>query len=175
MQKKEPNSKYLQLHNTMVSPPTKSLTPQKLTIVVLLLFCITISSPVYANTFSSKLDQSLSSQPTHTEIKCGSCPCGSPCDDQLLSPPPPSPPPLFLPDISSPTPPESCDDSSPLPPPPPPSSSRPPPTPPPPRFIYVTGVPGDAYAYYYSAAQNRLVGLLVLAGLGALSVTMLFG
>ncbi|KAL5126838.1 hypothetical protein HKD37_14G039374 [Glycine soja] len=162
---------------------TKSWTPQKLTIV-LLLFCITISSPVEANTFSSKLDQSLVSQPTHTEIKCGSCPCGNPCDEQLLSPPPPppaSPPPLFLPEISSPTPPESCDDSSPLPPPPPPSRppppppSRPPPTPPPPRFIYVTGVPGDGYAYYYSAAQNRVVGLLVFAGLGALSVTMLFG
>ncbi|KAL2317236.1 hypothetical protein Fmac_031112 [Flemingia macrophylla] len=147
---------------------TKSWSPQKISIVLLLLFCVTISS---------KLDQPPVSQPSYTEIKCGSCPCGSPCDDQLLSPPPPpppSPPPLLLPDISSPL---SCDQSPPPPPPSkPPPPLRPPPTPPPPRFIYVTGVPGDAYpAYYYSAAQNRVVGFLFLLGLGALSVTMLFG
>ncbi|KAK7385690.1 hypothetical protein VNO78_31489 [Psophocarpus tetragonolobus] len=163
----------------MVSP-TKSWSPQKLT-TVLLLFFITISSPVYANISSSKLDQPLVSHSAYTEIKCGSCPCGSPCDETLLSPPPPpppSPPPLLLPDISSPF---SCDESPRPPPPPPPSRppppppSRPPPTPPPPRFIYVTNAPGDAYAYYYSAAQNRVVEFLVLAALGALSVTMLFG
>ncbi|TKY56734.1 phosphatidylinositol 4-kinase beta [Spatholobus suberectus] len=136
-----------------------------------------LHAKVYASTNSSKIDQLLVSQPTYTEIKCGSCPCGNPCDEQLLSPPPPppSPPPLLLPEISSP---QNCDQSPPPPPPsqsPPPPPSRPPPTPPPPRFIYVTGVPGDAYANYYSAAQNRVVGLLLLAGLGALSVTMLFG
>ncbi|ESW13881.1 hypothetical protein PHAVU_008G234100 [Phaseolus vulgaris] len=160
----------------MVSP-TKTWSPQKLTIV-LLLFCVTISSPIYAITSSTKLDQPLASQQPYTEVKCGSCPCGSPCDEQLLPsppPPPPSPPPLLLPEISSP---QICDESPPPPPPPrrrPPPPSRPPPTPPPPRFIYVTGSPGDAYAYYYSAAQNRVVELLVLALLGALSVTMLFG
>lgn len=160
--------------HTMVSP-NKIWSPQKLTIV-LLLFCITISSPVGASTSSSKLDQPLVSQPAYTEIKCGSCPCGSPCDEQLLSPPPPSPspPPLLLPEISSP---QGCDQSPPPPPsrPPPPPPTRPPP--PPPRFIYVTGAPGDGYPYYnyYSAAQNRVVEVLLLAGLGALSITMLFG
>ncbi|KAK7321507.1 hypothetical protein VNO77_32229 [Canavalia gladiata] len=152
----------------MVSPTKIWRSPQKLTIV-LLLFSITFSSTVEATTSSHKLDQSL------VEIKCGSCPCGNPCSEQLPPPPPPSsPPPLLLPDISSP---QSCDPSPPPPPPPPPPRppSRPPPTPPPPRFIYVTGVPGDAYANYYSGAPNRAVRLLILAGLGALSITMLFG
>ncbi|BAT81238.1 leucine-rich repeat extensin-like protein 5 [Vigna umbellata] len=159
-------------------PSTKSLSPQKLA-AVLLLLCVTISSSVHAITYSTKLEQPQVSPQPYTEIKCGSCPCGSPCDEELLSPPPPppSPPPLSLPEISSP---QICDESPPPPPPPPPRlrppPSRPPPTPPPPpRFIYVIAPPGDAYAYYYSAVQNRVVGLLVLAGLGALSVTVLFG
>ncbi|OIW02673.1 hypothetical protein TanjilG_29449 [Lupinus angustifolius] len=147
----------------MVSPKLTTL---------LFLFCISLSSIVEATTSSSKLD---------TEIKCGSCPCGNPCDEQLPPPPPPPPQnpppqPQPLPEISSP---ENCDLPPPLlslpPPPPPPPPSRPPPTPPPPpRFIYITGVPADAYNYD-SAAQNRVVGLLVLACLEALLVTMLFG
>ncbi|KAK7300704.1 hypothetical protein RJT34_11552 [Clitoria ternatea] len=156
---------------------TKCWSPQKLTIV-LVFVCIAFSYLVEANTFSSKLDK-----PIDTEIKCGSCPCGNPCSDEQLAPPPPSPsppppPPLFLPEISAP---ENCDPlppPSPPPPPPPPPPSRPPPTPPPPRFIYVTGapaLPGDAYANYFSAASNREVRLLVLAGLIALLITMLFG
>ncbi|KAK7276268.1 hypothetical protein RIF29_17406 [Crotalaria pallida] len=158
----------------MVSP-TQFLSPPKLT-TLLFLFCISFSSLVEATTNSSKFD---------TEIKCGSCPCGNPCDEILPPPPPPpspqTPPPQLqpepLPEISSP---ENCDPPPPpplLPPPPPPPSppppppSRPPPTPPPPRFIYITGMPADAYNYY-SAAQNRVVGLLVLACLQALLVTM---
>ena len=140
----------------MVSP-THTWSPQELTIVLFLL-CISFSSAVV-------------SQPPDTEIKCGSCPCGNSCGEQLPPPSPPLPPPppppvLPLPEISSP---EDCS-----PPPSPPPRPRPPPTPPPPRFFYVPGVPSDVY-YYDSAAQNKAVGLLALAGLGALSFTMVFG
>ncbi|CAL0307644.1 unnamed protein product [Lupinus luteus] len=151
----------------MVSPTHILSSPKKLT-TLLFLFCISLSSLVEARTTSNKLD---------TEIKCGSCPCGNPCDEQLPPPPPlpQTPPPQPLPEISSPL---SCDLPPPpspsLPPPPPPPPSRPPPTPPPPRFIYITGGPADAYNYY-SASQNRVVGLLLLACLEALFVTMVFG
>ncbi|KEH28250.1 hypothetical protein MtrunA17_Chr5g0435061 [Medicago truncatula] len=154
----------------MVSPKHSS---QIFTIV--LLFFITINA--YS---SSKLDQlSLASKPLDVEIKCGSCPCGNPCDEQLSPPqPPPTPPPesLPLPEYSSPinsNPPPSPP-QQPSSPPPPPPRSRPPPTPPPPRFIYVSGEPTDVY-YYYSAAQNRAVGFMVLACLGAMSITIIFG
>ncbi|KAE9615061.1 hypothetical protein Lalb_Chr04g0251311 [Lupinus albus] len=147
----------------MVSPTQILSSPRKHT-TLLFLFCISFSSLVEATTSSSKLD---------TEIKCGSCPCGNPCEKEL-PPPPQTPPPQPLPEISSP---QSCDLLSPpspsLPPPPPPPS-RPPPTPPPPRFIYITSVPADAYNYS-SASQNRVVGLLVLACLEAVLVTMVFG
>ncbi|KAE9606116.1 hypothetical protein Lalb_Chr10g0104481 [Lupinus albus] len=88
----------------MVSP-TQVLSLPKLT-TLLFLFCISFSSLVEATTSSSKLD---------TEIKCGSCPCGNPCDEQIPPPPPPPqkppPPPQPLPESSSP---ENCDLPSPL-------------------------------------------------------------
>jgi len=48
--------------------------------------------------------------------------------------------------------------------------------PPPPRFVYVP-VPGlpkpNTWIYYYSGAERRAVELLVLAGLGGLSLATL--
>ncbi|XP_061370249.1 uncharacterized protein LOC133312968 [Gastrolobium bilobum] len=153
--------------------PTQSWRPQKPTIVLLLL-CISLESSVEeAITSSKKLD---------TDMKCGSCPCGNTCSEQLPPPPPPpcSPPP------SSPPPPPPLPPPSPSPPPPPPPPKYPscpencnpllplsPPPPPPPRFIYVP-VPGQpkpyTWVFYYSGAEKRVVGLLVLAALGALSM-----
>ncbi|MED6167596.1 hypothetical protein PIB30_004406 [Stylosanthes scabra] len=145
---------------------------------------------------SKRIREVISQPPPDTQfiIKCGSCPCGTSCDggDQLppllplfpsppLPPPPPpsTPPPLPLPDISSP-PEDECSPPPVSPPPPPPPSPpppRPPPPPPspppPPRFVYVTGVPADVYNYY-SAAQNRGVGLLALVGFGLLSLAIMF-
>ncbi|KAL2333243.1 hypothetical protein Fmac_014456 [Flemingia macrophylla] len=158
-----------------MASPTLSLGPQKPTIV-LFLICISFSySAQEGITSSKKLDQPVVAPPADTEIKCGSCPCGSPCGEQL---PPPPPPPCVPP----PPPPPS--------PPPPPPPSPPPPKypscpqncnplmpPPPPRFIYVPvpGVPKPyTWVYYYSGAESRDVGLLVLAGLGGLSMVTLF-
>jgi len=48
--------------------------------------------------------------------------------------------------------------------------------PPPPRFVYVPvpGVPKPyTWVYYYSGAENRAVGLLVLAALGGISLATL--
>ncbi|KAF1894965.1 hypothetical protein Lal_00022460 [Lupinus albus] len=142
----------------MVSP-TQSWSQQKHTIIMLFLVFISLSSQVEAITSSKKLDQ-----PTDTEIKCESCPCGDICGEQ-----PPPPPPLPQPCPPPPSPPP------PSPPPPPPTlpscpgncnpSPRPPP---PPRFIYVP-VPGNAnpakpytWIYYYSGAENIAVGFLDL-------------
>ncbi|MED6121482.1 hypothetical protein PIB30_030551 [Stylosanthes scabra] len=154
-------------------------------IVHIFLLCIPSFSLslVHAITTSNKLNQPASVvalPPDAAQIKCGSCPCGDTCDQQL-SPPPPPPPPLPQPCPPPPPPP-----SPPLPPPPPPKSPSCPQncnplSPPPPRFIYVP-VPGQVnqpkpttWIYYYSAAENRGVGWLVLVGLGALSLTTVFG
>ncbi|KAG4975125.1 hypothetical protein HKD37_11G032452 [Glycine soja] len=157
-----------------MASPTPSLWPQKPTIV-LLLICISFShsySVEEAITSSKKLDQPVFPPPAYTEIKCGSCPCGDTCGEQLPPPPPqPSPPPP-PPCLSPPPPPPS--------PPPPKIPSCPqncnPLPPPPPRFVYVPvpGVPKPyTWVYYYSAAENRGVGLIVLAGLGGLSMATL--
>ncbi|KAG4920344.1 hypothetical protein AAZX31_18G038600 [Glycine max] len=161
-----------------MASPTLSLWPQKPTIV-LFLICVSFSYSVEeAITSSKKLDQPVFPPPAYTEIKCASCPCGDTCGEQLPPPPPPSPPP-------------PCQSPPPLlpsPPPPPPQSPPPPkfpscpqncnplPPPPPPRFVYVPvpGVPKPyTWVYYYSAAENRGVGFLVLAGLGGLSMATL--
>ncbi|CAL0301440.1 unnamed protein product [Lupinus luteus] len=138
-----------------------------LTITMLFFFSISLSSQVEALTLD---------QPGYTEIKCESCPCGDTCGTQIPPPPPPLPPlPQPCPPPPSPPPlpklpscPGTCN----------PSPRSPPP--PPPRFIYVP-VPGNAnpekpytWIYYYSGAENRTVGYLVMACLGLLS-TMLFG
>ncbi|KAK7285240.1 hypothetical protein RJT34_20004 [Clitoria ternatea] len=152
-----------------MASPTQSWRPQKPAIVLFLL-CISFSYSIEEAiiTSSKKLDQPGFAPPADTEIKCGSCPCGNTCGEQVPPPlPPPSPPP--------PPPPPS-------PPPPPPPSPPPPPKypscPPPPRFIYVP-VPRDVpkpytWVYYYSAAENRAAGLLVLACLEGLLMAMLF-
>ncbi|KAI4299575.1 hypothetical protein L6164_033020 [Bauhinia variegata] len=147
--------------------------------LLLLFFCIiSFSFPVVAKS-SEKLEQPVVTQPPmNTEVKCGSCPCGYPCGQQLDPPSPPPPPPPSIRDS------ENC---SPPPPPPPPTptlSPPPLPTPSPPRFIYVTGEPGivsqtnpNPYNWgdYHSAAQKRDVGLLLLAALALLSFTMVSG
>ncbi|XP_027337529.1 anther-specific proline-rich protein APG-like [Abrus precatorius] len=161
-----------------MASPTQSWGAQKPTIV-LFFMCILFSYSVEeAITSSKKLDQPVVAPPVDTEIKCGSCPCGNTCGEQLPPPlPPPSPPPP---------------PPSPSPPPPPPPSPPPPKytpcpqncnpllpaSPPPPRFIYVP-VPGDVpkpytWVYYYSGAENKAVELLVLAGLEAFSMAVLF-
>ncbi|KAL9332514.1 hypothetical protein ACSQ67_002124 [Phaseolus vulgaris] len=160
-----------------MASPTLSLRPQNPTILLFLL-CISFSYSVQEVVISSKkldLDQPLYPPPAETEIKCGSCPCGDTCGEQLPPPPPPTPPPCLSP--------------PPPPPPPPPPSPPPPPKfptcpqncnplrpPPPPRFVYVPvpGVPKpNTWVYYYSGAENRAVGLLVLASLGGLSLATL--
>ncbi|KAK7387384.1 hypothetical protein VNO78_28150 [Psophocarpus tetragonolobus] len=161
-----------------MASPTLSLWSQKPTIV-LFLICISFSYSVEAITSSNKLDQPVFPPTADTEIKCGSCPCGDTCGEQL-APPPPSPPPPCL------SPPPSPSPSPPPPPPPPPSPPPPkypscpqncnPLPPPPPRFVYVPvpGVPKPyTWVYYYSAADNRGVRFLVLAGLGGLSMVTL--
>ncbi|TKY47415.1 formin protein 3 [Spatholobus suberectus] len=164
-----------------MASPILSLGHQKPT-TVLFLICISYSYSVEgAITFSKKLDQPVFPPPADTEIKCGSCPCGSTCVEQL----PPPPPPPCLPPPSPPLPPSQ---PPPLPssPPPPKYPSCPqncnpllPPSPPPPRFVYVPvpGVPKPyTWVYYYSGAESRAVGvgLLVLVGLGGLSMATLF-
>ncbi|GAA0146375.1 hypothetical protein LIER_06350 [Lithospermum erythrorhizon] len=124
-------------------------------------------------------------------IKCGECPCGSPCDPPQPPPPPsplPSPPPLSCPPppmILPPPPPPS---------PPPPLILPPPPPlppkdgqcckapqvqvlPPPPRFIYVTGAPktyhNDPYSVVIVAGVTRsnvLVRLLLIVGYGIVGI-----
>ncbi|PNX76366.1 hypothetical protein L195_g032313 [Trifolium pratense] len=163
-----------------MASPTHNWRTQKITLV-LLIICISFSSSFEEAIITSpkKLDYPVVGQPAdYTEIKCGSCPCGSTCGDQ--SPPPPPPPPSPPPPCEPPTPPP------PPPPPPPPSPPPPPPKcpqncnpllpPPPPRFIYVP-VPGQVnqpkpyWIYYYSGAENRVGSLLVLA-LGLLIATV---
>ncbi|KAK7305722.1 hypothetical protein VNO77_43632 [Canavalia gladiata] len=162
-----------------MATPTQSWRPQKPTIVLFLL-CISFSYSVEeAITSSKKLDQPVVAPPTDTEIKCGSCPCGNSCGEQLPPPPSPSPPPPPPPSLPPPSPPppspphpkysscpQNCNPLLPLPP------------PPPPRFIYVP-MPGDVpkpytWVYYYSGAESRAVGWFVLAGLGGLSMVTLF-
>ncbi|KAI4307630.1 hypothetical protein L6164_030798 [Bauhinia variegata] len=144
-----------------MASPTQTWCPHKLTIM-LLFFILSFSFPIQAST-SEKVDQPVATPPTGAEeVKCGSCPCANPCVQQLPPPPPPPPPSPSL---------QNCN------PPPPPPSPPPPRPPPPPRFTYVTGAPGNVYTweYYYSAAQNRAVGLLLLAAMALLSINMVFG
>ncbi|XP_022854252.1 wiskott-Aldrich syndrome protein family member 2-like [Olea europaea var. sylvestris] len=121
-------------------------------------------------TFSSKVDDDPLVAPAvakvpEVSIKCGECPCGNPCNQQLpsLSPPPPPPPPKNQYCATPPTP-------------PPPrfiyvTGQMPPP---PSRFIYTTGPPGNLYRtdpfnlqIYSSAAHNNvLVGLLLFVACG---------
>ncbi|KAJ7960114.1 putative Nutrient reservoir [Quillaja saponaria] len=127
------------------------------------LVCISFSYPIDAS-ISEKLDQTAVPQPKDTEIKCGSCPCVNPCDQQ--SPPPPPPP------LISPPPPPAMPPKNPA------SQNYNPLPPPPPRFIYVTGVPGygNNWEYYYgSATRDRAMNLLGFACWGLLSAMMLFG
>ncbi|KAL6286771.1 hypothetical protein ACE6H2_011161 [Prunus campanulata] len=104
-------------------------------------------------------------QEVDTGIKCGSCPCVNPCEQQqLLPPPPPSPPPPPPPKAPTTTT-QDCTPNNPY------VTPNPYVPPPPPRFVYVTGLPGDVYQYqtdaYYSAAPRHLynLGLLLLVTL----------
>ncbi|KAJ8544834.1 hypothetical protein K7X08_017417 [Anisodus acutangulus] len=130
-------------------------------------------------------------------IKCGECPCGNSCSQQLTppptSPPPPKPintncPPVIQQNVPSPPPPSPrfiyftappvIQQNMPLPPPP---SSRPPP----PRFTYFTAPPGNLYStdpfnlqiYSGAVSGNRQYycnSLLLLVGCGILEL-LVFG
>ncbi|KAK4426564.1 hypothetical protein Salat_1425000 [Sesamum alatum] len=122
--------------------------------VLVLQFSVLITASV---SFATKVDDDI----PDPSIKCGECPCGNPCNQQLPPPPlPPSspPPPPALPPPPPPPPPEQyCS-----PPPPPPrfvytASTSPPP---PPRWIYVTADPRNSHPFnlqiYSNAAHDRL-------------------
>ncbi|KAM1061033.1 hypothetical protein ACFX13_026173 [Malus domestica] len=158
----------------MASPPHQTL-------VIMLLICS--SASVTATTYDDH--QPLVSKEVDAGIKCGTCPCVNPCEQQQLPPPPPPPPPP----PKTPTTTQDCNPNPsqyvPVAPPPPrfvyvtglPGDVPPPP----PRFVYVTGLPGDVYQYqtdayaYYSAAPRHHYSMGLLLLLVCAEVIMAFG
>ncbi|XP_009588454.1 leucine-rich repeat extensin-like protein 1 [Nicotiana tomentosiformis] len=121
-------------------------------------------------------------------IKCGECPCGKPCNQQLTPPisssPPPPPPPkasnTYCPPVIQQNPPSPRFIYFTA---PPAIQQSKPSSPPPPRFIYFTAPPGNLYStdpfnlQIYSGALTRnplcLNSLLLLVGCGILELLVL--
>lgn len=122
-------------------------------------------------------------------IKCGECPCGKPCNQQLTPPisssPPPPPPPkasnTYCPPVIQQNPPSPRFIYFTAP--PAIQQSKPSSPPPPPRFIYFTAPPGNLYSTdpfnlrIYSGALTRnplcLNSLLLMIGCGILELLVL--
>ncbi|PIN09932.1 hypothetical protein CDL12_17482 [Handroanthus impetiginosus] len=134
-------------------------------ILVILNFSILITQTSVS--FSTKVDDHV----PDPSIKCGECPCTTPCSPQLPSPtqlselPPPLQPPT---EYLSPPPPRFVYVTSVA-------------SPPPPRFEYVTGSPGNLYPsdpfsldIYSTASQNSLETrkLLVVVVFSALQLLL---
>ncbi|XP_021296775.1 probable pathogenesis-related protein ARB_02861 [Herrania umbratica] len=143
-----------------MAPHTHQKNPHQSLLIIFLILSISFPTPINAST--KKLEEIVPvvvPQAPTTEIKCGTCPCVNPCDQQSLPPPPPPPP--------SPPPPPRFIYCDPV-----------PTTPPPPRFYYVTGVPGQLYTAdaddrwtFFSSAGRNVVGILLLScGFGLLGL-----